>query len=99
MADVAAQLPVPTLRSFLRLYTSLGTQKLANFLDVDQEEMVQELMVLKQSSRSVSKVGNAKGSLLEGDMISTSDLNFVIDEVCVFDICYTVVCIDSLTST
>jgi len=81
LADAAAQAPVPTLRSFLKLYTSLGAKKLANFLDADEEEMVQEMMVMKQVSKSVSRVaGSEKGGLLEGQTITTSDLNFVIDE-------------------
>jgi translation initiation factor 3 subunit L len=82
LADIEAQLPVPTLRSFLKLYTSLGAKKLANFLDADEEELVQEMMVLKQVSRSISRVaGNESTSLLDGQTITTSDLNFVIDEV------------------
>ena len=80
IADVKAQLPVPTLRSFLKLYTSLGTSKLAGFLDTDEEAMVQQLMVLKQASRSIGRVGNEK-SLLEGSTVSNNDLDFVIDEV------------------
>ncbi|KII85604.1 hypothetical protein PLICRDRAFT_44932 [Plicaturopsis crispa FD-325 SS-3] len=79
LSDVRAQAPVPTLRSFLKLYTSLDAQKLANFLDADEEDMVQQMMVMKQASRSVSRVGNERG-LLEGQTISTSDLNFVINE-------------------
>lgn len=64
------------------MYTSLGAKKLANFLDADEEEMVQEMMVMKQVSKSVSRVAGAeKGSLLDGQTITTSDLNFVIDEV------------------
>ena len=58
IADVAAQQPVPTLRSFLKLYTSLGSKKLPKFLDADEEE---------------------------GQTITTSDLNFYIDEVKPFD--------------
>lgn len=82
LADIEAQLPVPTLRSFLKLYTSLDAKKLANFLDADEEELVQEMMVLKQASRSISRVaGSESTSLLDGQMITTSDLNFVIDEV------------------
>ncbi|THG92906.1 hypothetical protein EW026_g8167 [Hermanssonia centrifuga] len=79
LSDVRAQAPVPTLRSFLKLYTSLDAKKLSNFLDADEEEMVQQLMVMKQASRSISRVENEKG-LLGGQMISTSDLDFVIDE-------------------
>ncbi|KAJ7472258.1 eukaryotic translation initiation factor 3 subunit 6 [Mycena galericulata] len=79
LSDVVAHTPVPTLRSFLKLYTSLGAKKLANFLDADEEEMVQQLMVMKQASRSVTHVSGGKG-LLDGQTASTSDLNFVIDE-------------------
>ncbi|KAJ7740941.1 eukaryotic translation initiation factor 3 subunit 6 [Mycena maculata] len=79
LADVVAQTPVPTLRSFLKLYTSLGARKLAGFLDADEEEMVQQLMVMKQASRSVTHVPGGRG-LLDGQTASTSDLNFVIDE-------------------
>ena len=81
LSEVRAQAPVPTLRSFLKLYTSLDASKLAGFLDADEEEMVQQLMVMKQASRSVSRVGDEKGGLLDGQMISTSDLDFVINEV------------------
>nr|GAT58876.1 eukaryotic translation initiation factor 3 subunit 6 [Mycena chlorophos] len=80
LADVVAQTPVPTLRSFLKLYTSLGAKKLANFLDTDEEDMVQQLMVLKQASRSIMHVPGVSKGLLDGQIASTSDLNFVIDE-------------------
>lgn len=80
LVDVRTQAPVPTLRSFLKLYASLDTSKLASFLDVDEEEMVQQMMVMKQASRSISRIGSEKGHL-EGQTISSSDLDFVIDEV------------------
>ena len=94
LTDVRAQSPVPTLRSFLKLYTSLDASKLANFLDADEEDMVQQMMAMKMATRSVSRIGNEKGllegsvsrignekGLLEGSVIRTSDLNFVINEV------------------
>ncbi|KAI5117616.1 hypothetical protein M0805_001216 [Coniferiporia weirii] len=83
LADVRAQASAPTLRSFLKLYTSLDAHKLASFLDADEEEMVQQMMVLKQCSRRVGRVANSSEGgrgLLEGEMITTSDLDFVIDE-------------------
>jgi len=81
LADVAAQLPVPTLKSFLKLYTSLDAKKLANFLDADEEEMVQEMMVMKQASKSLSRVpGMESTGLLDGQMTTTTDLNFVVDD-------------------
>jgi hypothetical protein len=80
LADVRAQAAVPTLRSFLKLYTSLDAAKLAGFLDADEEEMVQQMMAVKAASRSVSRVGHER-NLLDGQMISTSDMDFVINEV------------------
>lgn len=120
LTNVRAQLSVPTLRSFLKLYTSLDAAKLArcvvclldfpspfllplfllqkkkmvcnkisnlfrSFLDSDEEEMVQQMMVLKQASRSITRAPNAPSgadSLLSGHSISTSDLDFAIDVVC-----------------
>lgn len=85
LGDVRAQTSVPTLRSFLKLYASLDASKLASFLDADEEEMVQQMMAVKAASRCVSRVGGGETgegrSLLDGEMISTSDLDFVIDDV------------------
>jgi len=82
LSDVRFQTTVPVLRSFLKLYTSLDAAKLANFLDADEEELVQQMMVLKQCSREVSRAGAGpeSGGLLDGETISTSDLDFTIDE-------------------
>lgn len=100
LADVKAQACVPTLRSFLKLYTSLDARKLAGFLDSDEEEMVQQMMVMKQAGRCVSRVSGSQGEdvkdktkatppkgLLDGEVISTSDLNFIINEVSSFANC------------
>lgn len=76
LSDVKSQLSNANIRSFLRLYTTLGTDKLANFLEVDEEDLVEELMVAKASTRSVKW---NEGGLLEGTVINTSDLDFVID--------------------
>lgn len=86
LSDVRAQSPVPTLRSFLKLYTSLDAKKLANFLDADEEDMVQQMMVMKHANRSISRVGDEKG-LLDGQTITTSDLDFVINDVRFLSLC------------
>ncbi|QRV78520.1 eukaryotic translation initiation factor 3 subunit L [Ceratobasidium sp. AG-Ba] len=83
LSDVRIQQSVvPTLRSFLKMYSSLDASKLAGFLDADEEEIVQQMMVMKGASRSVSRaaVTGDSGGLLDGAVISTSDLDFVIDE-------------------
>ena len=56
LQDVKTQLSNVHIRSFLRVYTSLGTDKLAGFLDVDEEEVVEMMMVLKNSTRSLSLI-------------------------------------------
>lgn len=76
LSDVKTQLSNANIRSFLRLYTTLGTDKLANFLEVDEEDLIEELMVAKASTRSIKW---NEGGLLEGQVINTSDLDFVID--------------------
>lgn len=77
--DIRARAEVPTLRSYLKLYTSLDASKLAGFLEKDEEELVQLMMVMKSASRGVSRVNN-EGTLLDGQMITTSDLDFVIND-------------------
>ncbi|KAH9019868.1 RNA polymerase I-associated factor PAF67-domain-containing protein [Lactarius pseudohatsudake] len=79
VADVRAHAAVTTLRGFLKLYTSLDAAKPTIFLDADEEEMAQQMMAVKAASRSVSRVGTEK-NLLDGQMISTSDMDFVINE-------------------
>ncbi|KAK0567071.1 hypothetical protein OC844_000409 [Tilletia horrida] len=74
--DVRGQLTNSNIRSFLRLYTTLGTDKLASFLEIDEEELVEMMMVMKRSTRSLKW---AEGGLLEGEVVNTSDLDFVID--------------------
>lgn len=76
LSDVKTQLSNANVRSFLRLYTTLGTDKLASFLEIDEEELVEMMMVMKNSTRSLKW---SSGSLLHGQVVNTSDLDFVID--------------------
>ncbi|SPO39876.1 related to eIF3l - translation initiation factor 3 subunit L [Pseudozyma flocculosa] len=76
LGDVKTQLSNSNIRSFLRLYTTLGTDKLASFLEIDEEELVEMMMVVKSSTRSIKW---SQGGLLEGEVVNTSDLDFVID--------------------
>ncbi|KAG2127991.1 RNA polymerase I-associated factor PAF67-domain-containing protein [Suillus clintonianus] len=92
--------PVSSLKSLLKLYTSLDAQKLTGFLDtsgagVDEEEVLSWMMVMKNAGRCIGHVNtggsaangekdNDEGarpseSLLAGEWMSISDLNFVID--------------------
>ncbi|KAG0224577.1 hypothetical protein BGW41_005043, partial [Actinomortierella wolfii] len=73
MNDVQHSLLLPTLRSYLKLYSTMGVDKLASFLEIEADELRQLLMVAKIRSRQVKWV---QGTLLEGEVTSTSDLDF-----------------------
>ena len=78
LEDVNAQLSVPSTRSLLKLYTSIDAAKLGTFLDVEEEEVLQQMMVLKQNSRTFKW---AEGGLLEGNRTVTNNRDFFIDNV------------------
>ncbi|TPX57971.1 hypothetical protein PhCBS80983_g03445 [Powellomyces hirtus] len=73
MSEVRTQLLVPTIRSFLKLYTTLEADKLAAFLDIPVEEVRTELLVFKHKTRQ-RRYEN--GSVLEGEFGPTTDLDF-----------------------
>ncbi|ORE10107.1 hypothetical protein BCV72DRAFT_39453 [Rhizopus microsporus var. microsporus] len=77
MSDIKNQINLPTLRSFMKLYTTMGIEKLAKFLEVDPEELKTQLLVFKQKSRQYKWTS---GSLLEGEYLPTSDLDFCLKQ-------------------
>ncbi len=78
LAGVSGQSQNGDVRSLIRLYKSLGAQKLADFLGVDEETIYEIMMVNKRSTRRLKW---NEGGLLEGDAVNTSDLDFNIDDV------------------
>ncbi|KZV98053.1 hypothetical protein EXIGLDRAFT_607459 [Exidia glandulosa HHB12029] len=82
--ELKGQKGAGTLRGFLKMYKTVDVRKMAAFLEGEfkgADEVVMEMMVLKQASRSISHMpGESAGSLLDGQSVSTSDLDFVIDE-------------------
>lgn len=80
IANITPQLSVLTMRSFLKLYTSIDASKLANFLDEDEDTVLEKMMSLKSASRSYThKYG--EGALLDGERIAINNLDFSIDGV------------------
>jgi translation initiation factor 3 subunit L len=75
LEDVKVQSLLPTLRSYLGLYTSLSVSKLATFVEIQPEELLAQLIVLKQ--RSLQKRWTS-GNLLSGELHLTNDIDFVI---------------------
>ncbi|WVR06875.1 eukaryotic translation initiation factor 3 subunit L [Kwoniella sp. DSM 27419] len=79
LSDVVAVKGVSNIRNLLKLYTSIDAAKLAGFSEEEQEEEVlQQLMVLKAASRTYAK-GQGETALLDGERIVTNNLDFTID--------------------
>ncbi|ORY32893.1 putative eukaryotic translation initiation factor 3 subunit 6 [Naematelia encephala] len=81
LSDVAAVSSAPSTRNLLKLYTSIDAAKLAAFMQADsdnaEEEVLQQLMLLKASSRTYAR---QEGTLLDGDRIVTNNLDFTIEK-------------------
>jgi len=73
--EVAEQSLVPTIRSYLKLYTTISTQKLANFLEIDEKTFRTQLMCYKHKTRGLVNTGN--GSV---ELVSYSDVDFAMDK-------------------
>ncbi|KAJ1676371.1 hypothetical protein EV182_008326, partial [Spiromyces aspiralis] len=72
--EVQLQLVFPTLRPFLKLYSAMGLDKLAGLLEMDPTELRTQLLMYKQRSRQVKWTPGSK--LLDGELSSTTDLDF-----------------------
>ncbi|KAL7276919.1 hypothetical protein RUND412_000063 [Rhizina undulata] len=75
MQDVKNAMMAPTLKSYLKLYTTIDLGKLASFLEVDPEVLRLQLVVYKQRSRQTRWV---EGGLLDGEVVNSADLDFAL---------------------
>lgn len=78
MTDVKNAILAPTIKSYLKLYTTVDLHKLATFLEVDPDLLRTQLLVFKQRSRQTRW---SEGGLLEGDIVNTSDIDFALKGV------------------
>ncbi|KAK5056018.1 hypothetical protein LTR84_012569 [Exophiala bonariae] len=76
MDEVKNTLFNPTVKSYLKLYTTMDLKKLSSFLDVDPEKLRSWLLVNKQRSRQIRW---SEGGLLDGDVINGSELDYAIE--------------------
>ncbi|BFZ61243.1 hypothetical protein YB2330_002302 [Saitoella coloradoensis] len=76
MEGVKGQMWAATLRSYMKLYTTMKLEKLAAFLEIDEEELRSQLLVYKQNSRQFRRT---EGALLSGEVVSTSELDFSLE--------------------
>lgn len=78
MDEVRNNMWSPTVKSYLKLYTTMDLKKLAGFLDVSPEQLRNWLLVNKQRSRQVRW---SEGGLLEGEVVNSSDLDYAMHGV------------------
>jgi len=78
MAEVKNNMWSPTVKSYLKLYTTMDLNKLAGFLEVEADTLRNWLLVNKQRSRQMRW---SEGGLLEGDVVNSSDLDYAMQGV------------------
>ncbi|KAF2786139.1 eukaryotic translation initiation factor 3 [Melanomma pulvis-pyrius CBS 109.77] len=76
MEEVKINMMSPTVKSYLKLYTTMDLKKLAGFLEVEPEKLRCWLLVNKQRNRQVRW---SEGGLLEGDIVHSSDLDYAME--------------------
>lgn len=75
MDEVRCTMFCPTVKSYLKLYTTMDLNKLASFLDVGKEELRGWLLVNKQRSRQVRW---SEGGLLDGEIVMGGELDYAV---------------------
>lgn len=73
MDEVKANMMNPTVKSYLRLYTTMDLKKLAGFLEVQPEELRSYLLVNKQRTKQLRWTDHG---LLDGEWVNVSDLDY-----------------------
>ncbi|KAK6169058.1 hypothetical protein SNE40_020183 [Patella caerulea] len=76
--EVGQQILVPTIRSYLKLYTTLPVYKLAAFMDVNEDVLKTQLMCFKHKMKNVVWTKGTSG--LDGEFQSASEVDFYIDK-------------------
>merc|ERR1712241_1059898 len=76
--EVQQQMLLPTIRSYLKLYTSMPLDKLANYLEISVDDLEKHLLCFKHKMRNI--VWTKGVSALEGEFQTESEVDFYIDK-------------------
>jgi len=77
LTEVASLNMIPTLRSYLKLYTTIPIGKLADLMELEPEKLRQNLTCMKQKTRVLEWRGGA--SALDGTWVNISDVDFTVN--------------------
>ena len=78
LEEVAQQIPLLTIRSYLKLYKTMSIEKLAGFLDMDREKLEESLLCFKHKKQSMVCQKDS-ATALDGELMTGSDIDFFID--------------------
>ena len=78
MDEIKQQIMLPTIRSYLKLYTTMPIKKLAAFLDLEEQFVVNYLLCFKHKMKNMVWIKGTSG--LEGEFQSGSEVDFFIDK-------------------
>lgn len=67
---------IPTLKSYLSLYSKLDINKLAHFLEMDENELMSTLLTYKLNNRQLKWID---GELLNGEFVNVYDLDISLE--------------------
>ncbi|KTW30792.1 hypothetical protein T552_00504 [Pneumocystis carinii B80] len=73
ISSIENQMMLPVLKSYLKLYTTMHLDKITSYLEISPENLRTLLLVYKQKTKQVRW---SQGSLLNGEIINTSDIDF-----------------------
>ncbi|XP_014663117.1 PREDICTED: eukaryotic translation initiation factor 3 subunit L-like [Priapulus caudatus] len=76
--EVQQQFLLATIRSYLKLYTTMPIVKLAAFLDMSEDELRTYLLCFKHKMKNLVWIKGTSG--LEGEFHSASEVDFYIDK-------------------
>jgi len=77
ITDVREQSMLSTIRSFLKLYTTIPASKLAGFMEIDEPTLIQHLICSKHKNSNLIR---AIGPATSGDRSTSSDIDFYLDK-------------------
>lgn len=78
--EVEQQIWLPTIRSYLKLYTTMPISKLAAFMEIEERVLKTHLLAFKHKMKNVVWTKGSGSSGLEGELQSSSEVDFYIDK-------------------
>lgn len=76
LKDIAQSLQLPIIRSYLKLYSTMPIEKLANFCGADAASFRVHLHQYKHKTNQLTWTG---GTVLEGERVPSADVDFFVD--------------------